>query len=257
MLLIFAQNTGILEPMGSKRTAEKPAKPAGIRAIARAQMNQEIKRIAWDQLQKDGANNLSLRAISREMGMTSSALYRYFNNRDALLTALIIDAYNDVGERVEHNNSQIPAENYRQRFISIGQTIMAWGKENPHRFALVYGPAIPGYAAPEDTVDPGTRSQLVLYRLMSEWSDTQDIDHTIDAPPVPPKLGDPLQAAAAEVGMHAPTHQIMAGLALWSELMGVIYSHFFNHFGRELTDEGNIGSWLIERMATRIFGPEH
>lgn len=219
-------------------------------------MNQEIKRIAWEQLQKNGANNLSLRAISREMDMTSSALYRYFKNRDALLTALIIDAYNDVGERVEQNNAQIPRENYKQRFTSIGHTIMAWGEENPHRFALVYGPPIPGYSAPSDTINPGTRAQLVLYRLLAEWAASQAIDDVAAIPPIPTKIADLLQAAASEAGIAAPPSQIIIGLATWSELLGVIYAHFFNHFGQELSVDGKIGSWLIEQMAWRIFGPE-
>ena len=48
-----------------------------------------------------GAPGLSLREVAREMGLVSSALYRYFATRDELLTALIVDAYNDLGEFAE------------------------------------------------------------------------------------------------------------------------------------------------------------
>ena len=63
-------------------------------------MIDEIKAIARQHLATDGAN-LSLRAVARDMGMVSSAIYRYFPSRDDLLTALILDAYNALGAAVE------------------------------------------------------------------------------------------------------------------------------------------------------------
>ena len=75
--------------------------PAGsIRARVRAEMIGEIKATARHHLETDGAN-LSLRAVARDMGMVSSALYRYFTSRDDLLTALILDAYNALGQAAE------------------------------------------------------------------------------------------------------------------------------------------------------------
>jgi AcrR family transcriptional regulator len=50
---------------------------------------------------EDGANDLSLRAVARDVGMVSSAVYRYFSSRDELLTALIIEAYDSLGEHTE------------------------------------------------------------------------------------------------------------------------------------------------------------
>src|SRR5260370_13795106 len=73
---------------------------ASIRARVRAEMTDEIKAAARRHLETDGAN-LSLRAVARDMGMVSSALYRYFASRDELLTALILDAYNALGAAVE------------------------------------------------------------------------------------------------------------------------------------------------------------
>ena len=71
-----------------------------LRARVRAGMIDEIKAVARRHLTTDGAN-LSLRAVARDMGMVSSAIYRYFASRDDLLTALILDAYNSLGSAVE------------------------------------------------------------------------------------------------------------------------------------------------------------
>ena len=52
-------------------------------------------------LASDGATGLSLRAVARDVGMVSSAVYRYVPNRDALLTALIIESYDALGAAAE------------------------------------------------------------------------------------------------------------------------------------------------------------
>ena len=75
-----------------------PDTAEGIRARTRRELVAAIKAAAHRQLATSGAAGLSLRAIARDLHMASSALYRYFASRDDLLTALVIDAYNDLGE---------------------------------------------------------------------------------------------------------------------------------------------------------------
>ena len=82
--------------MTAKASASRTA-----RERARAELTREIKQEARRQLAAHGAEGLSLRAVARELGMVSSALYRYFPSRDELLTALIIDAYDALGEAAE------------------------------------------------------------------------------------------------------------------------------------------------------------
>jgi len=75
--------------------------PRTARERARAELTREIKEAARRQLAATGADGISLRAVARELGMASSALYRYYPSRDDLLTALIIDAYDAVGDAAE------------------------------------------------------------------------------------------------------------------------------------------------------------
>ena len=257
-LLYLVDYSGILKGVTEAPASKKPGKPGGIRAAAREQMNNEIKRIAWGQLREHGPDELSLRAISREMDMTSSALYRYFPNRDALLTALIVDAYNDLGDRIDAVDADLPAGAYRARFVALANTILSWSREDAHRFGLVYGSPISGYVAPQDTINPGTRAQVVLYRLLSEWRGVdQDLAKRSLAPgtqvQLPPDLEVSLQQAAREVGIAAPAPVVLVGMKVWSELMGTIYSTVFNHFGNEISN-GEFGSHLIDVMANGIFG---
>ena len=86
-----------------------PERTTGPRARARAQTIDDIKRTARRHLATDGAD-LSLRSVARDLGMVSSAVYRYFDSRDALLTALIIDAYDDLGEATEQAEAAVRRE---------------------------------------------------------------------------------------------------------------------------------------------------
>ena len=49
-------------------------------------------------MRERGSTQVHFADIARAMGMTAPALYRYFDDRDDLLTALIRDAYNDLGD---------------------------------------------------------------------------------------------------------------------------------------------------------------
>ena len=71
------------------------------RERVRAELTAEITDAARRQLAEVGAAALSLRAVARDVGMVSSAVYRYFPSRDDLLTRLIIDGYDDLGAAAE------------------------------------------------------------------------------------------------------------------------------------------------------------
>jgi AcrR family transcriptional regulator len=141
-------------------TPHTAPRAATARERARAELTREIKEEARRQLAAAGAGGLSLRAVARELGMVSSALYRYYPSRDDLLTALIIDAYNALGEAAEQ--AAAGAGPARERWIAACHAIRDWARSNPHEYALIYGSPVPGYRAPQATVGPAARVPLAL-----------------------------------------------------------------------------------------------
>jgi AcrR family transcriptional regulator len=135
-----------------------------IRSRLRRELTAEIKAAARRQLAKEGAN-LSLRAVAREMGMVSSAVYRYFPSRDDLLTALIIDSYNELGDAVEQ---AVKPGRVLDRWLAFGHAVRDWALSHPAEYALLYGSPVPGYKAPQDTVGPAARPTDLLLRLLAD-----------------------------------------------------------------------------------------
>ena len=113
------------------------------RERVRAELTAEITDAARRQLAEVGAAALSLRAVARELGMASSAVYRYFPSRDDLLTRLIIDGYDDLGAAAEAADD--PAAAAAERWLAVCRAVRTWALAHPHEYALLYGSPVPGY----------------------------------------------------------------------------------------------------------------
>ena len=70
------------------------------RARRREDVTARVLDIGRQHLAEHGAAGLSLRAVTRDLGMVSSAVYRYVANRDELLTLLLVDAYGAQADAV-------------------------------------------------------------------------------------------------------------------------------------------------------------
>lgn len=119
-----------------------------------------IKETAWRQIAETGAAALSLRAIARELKITAPAIYNYFPDRDALVTALIIDAYTSFGDSQIAARDAVPSENMEERIYSIGTAYRQWARVYPQRYQLIFGTPIPGYRAPVTEVLPSAARSL-------------------------------------------------------------------------------------------------
>lgn len=103
--------------------------------------------------------------------MVPSGLYRYFENRDALLTALIIGAYDALGEQAEQAVKNTPRGDHRGRWRAVCQSVRDWAVAHPREFTLIYGSFVTDYRATADTVAPaGTVAPATLIRALTAWS---------------------------------------------------------------------------------------
>ncbi|GAA2361779.1 TetR family transcriptional regulator [Catellatospora methionotrophica] len=205
-----------------------------IRARVRDELTSEIKAIARQQLATDGAN-LSLRAVARELGMVSSAVYRYFPSRDDLLTALIIDCYDELGEAAETAEAAVDRSDLLGRWLATGHGIRDWALANPAEYALIYGSPVPGYRAPETTVGPAARTTNVILALLADGVAAGTLTVADPVPgggivlPLPPELGAELDRIAATVCPDVPREVLSRGITAWIQLFGTVT---FELFGR-------------------------
>jgi AcrR family transcriptional regulator len=211
--------------------------PRTARDRARAELTREVKDVARRLVERDGAAALSLREVSREMGMGASTLYRYFGNRDELLTALIIDAFDQLGGAAELADAvaRRAGAGYGARWLAACRAVRGWALEHRREFALIYGSPVSGYAAPSDTITPATRITGVLATILATAAAAGEL-----RPPASPLPGPRLVTAEllATYGPPAPPYEdlIERSLVLWIALIGTVSFELFGHLHNTVTD---------------------
>ncbi|WBB72812.1 TetR/AcrR family transcriptional regulator [Micromonospora sp. WMMD1128] len=220
-----------------------------LRARVRAGMIEEIKAVARRHLATDGAD-LSLRAVARDLGMVSSAIYRYFPSRDDLLTTLILEAYDALGDAVEAADAAADPDDPRGRWFAACRAARAWASAHPAEYALLYGSPIPGYAAPDDTIAPAQRPPITLLGILRDGVSTGRL--------VPPdeELPEPLRGDVAELvdqtGMALPPALMARGMAGWTQLFGLISFELFGRINRALPHRDDYFDHQVGLMADLI-----
>jgi AcrR family transcriptional regulator len=205
------------------------------RERARAELTREITEIGRRQLGTEGATGLNLRAIARELGMVSSAVYRYFPSRDDLLTALIIDAYNAIGDAVEQADAACPRHDHGGRWRAVCHAVRDWALAHPHEYALLYGSPVPGYQAPADTVAPATRDTAVYGRILSEAYAAGALVPPDGFPQPPPSFSGDADVVR-ELMPGLPDDLVARAIAAWTGLFGFVSFEVFGQFANVIED---------------------
>ncbi len=124
--------------------------PVSRRERARAATIEEIKETALSLMREQGSTDVRFTDIARVMGMTPPALYRYFADRDELLTALISDGFGRLGAEVAKASNSVAPEDFGGRWHAAAMAYRSWARAEPQQFALILGTPVPGYVAPEE-----------------------------------------------------------------------------------------------------------
>ncbi|WP_211658691.1 TetR/AcrR family transcriptional regulator [Phytoactinopolyspora halophila] len=237
----------------------------GLRERVRDELIGEIKDAARRQLAERGAAGLSVRAVTRELGMASSAVYRYFPSRDALLTALIVDAYEGVGEAARRAESKIARERHLDRWLTVFRAVREWARSHPHEYALIYGSPVPGYAAPDDTAAPASDVALLLAEIALDaaaGNGRTDGSLPAESGGVSDALAADIEALKstfpsvappdlAEALARTPTSAILHVIDAWTMLFGAVSFELFGHYRRVIDARGD----NLERLARKAAAP--
>lgn len=192
------------------------------RERTRAATVEEIKQTALSIMRTNATIDVRFADIAREMGLTPPALYRYFADRDELLTAMIVDSFVDLGAALAQAAAVISADDLGGRLLATAQAYRQWAKRDPQRFTLIFGLPVPGYDAPPEgpTVDAAKRAMSNLGDIVREA-----MRRGIALPPLIPDVTSTLSECLLEKqlsGESIPpaTHQSM--LHGWAALHGFV-----------------------------------
>ncbi len=223
------------------------------RARARQQTMRDIVRIGRSHLATDGAAALSLRAVARDLGVVSSAVYRYVGSRDELLTLLVVDGYDELGDAVDAALTRVDPADHGGRLRAIGRAVRAWALAEPATYALLFGSPVPGYTAPaERTTGPGTR---VIARLAEVWEDAWVAGAArVDEGAISPRrLSRDVGRIRRDLALTAPDELIARGVLVWAALFGCVSFEVFGQYGPDtFTSAQDLFEHHLEVLAATV-----
>ncbi len=215
---------------------------AGARAAARERTRAAILAAARQQIATHGGVGLSMRAVARESGLVSSAVYRYFETREALLTAMIVESYGNLDAALaaaaDPPHGEYPANTWR----ALARALRGWGRAVPHEFQLLYGTPVPGYVAPPETIPAATAVGTHFLRS-GAGRDVPGFDGA--------DLRAQMADLAAEVGGVEPAGAA-AVLAELAALVGFVTLELAGHFVGTADPADPLFDALVERQVVTL-----
>jgi AcrR family transcriptional regulator len=203
----------------------------GKRQETRGQIEARIVELGRRHLVDRGAAGLSLRAIARDLGMVSSAVYRYVASRDELLTLLLVDAYSDLADTVDRARETVD-DLWSDDVIAIARATRHWAVAHPAQWALLYGSPVPGYhAPPERTVGVGTRVVGAIFDAIAAGIATGDIRLTSTVAAQP--MSSDFERLRQEFGFPGDDSVITKCFLFWAGVLGAINLEVFGQYGAD------------------------
>lgn len=192
----------------------------------------DIVRIGREHLATDGAAALSLRAVARDLGVVSSAVYRYVRSRDELLTLLVVDGYNALGDAVDGALAAEadPIDGLR----ALGRTVRRWALAEPARYGLLFGTPVPGYDAPAaETIAPGTRVIATMLTLFARAYGAGELAAPAGEPRISTALAGSFTRIRDQFQLEVPDWLIVRGVTFWVGLFGAVSADVFDMYGAD------------------------
>ncbi|MSP57170.1 MAG: TetR/AcrR family transcriptional regulator [Myxococcales bacterium] len=205
-----------------------------------------IKAAARNQIRERGAAALSLGAIARALNVTTPALYRYFDGRDALVTSLVADAYEELGQTLEAAAESAPAA-LDQRFVALARAYRKWACASPQEYILIHGAIFPGYRAPIEVVAAAALRSLHLFVDLLERAES------LGKLRVPRAYSNP--EAVARLGPIArtlPIPMVATAYATWLSLHGLVWEELLGRLPGGLGDDGALYELEAAAIAERL-----
>lgn len=229
------------------------APQGSMRERFREQVREDVKAAALAQLAAGGAHAISINAIAKQLGVSGSALYRYFANRDELLTALVIDAYHDLRDALAHALESCTADQGpADRIGVVARAYRAWAVAEPHRYELLYRSPLPGYDPHIESVAAAARPLMAVLLVAL---------HGLDLPDQPSEPSgvekhslEPYrnEEVLAERGVNSA--QFRLGVSVWSRLHGIVSLELGGAFSAMELDPDALFENEVRVLVERIEG---
>lgn len=188
-------------------------------------LDRRIKAAAWRQIEKQGAAGVSLRGIARTIGIAAPSIYNYYPTREALVTALAVEAFKSLADDQRRSIAHIPERDPKRRLLHLGLSYRDWAIRHPQRYQLIFGTPIPDHVMrPEMTMPPSAWALLPLIETLQALTRRGQLRS--DRLPRRPGMLDSIQAAwrasLRSTGAAFDPEVLYLAYVIWTRVHGLV-----------------------------------
>lgn len=138
------------------------------------QLRDELLDAAEDLLIRHGAMDaVSIRAITREVGVTPPSLYLHFEDKDALFFAVCERRFQDFAEQVVGGADVADCDDPVSVLRAMGRAYVRYGVEHAEHYQILFSPTLKSVVAGRDlSGGPGMQSFDALVQVVQWGIDT-------------------------------------------------------------------------------------
>ncbi len=120
-----------------------------------------------------GKDALSLRQVALAVGVSPSAAYAHFADKEALLRAVAVEGERSLDEALQSAVAAVPGDDDGAavaRFLAAGEAYIGWAASEPHLFRHTFGPycrMVAGEATGTDELDQ-LKDESVSFALLQQ-----------------------------------------------------------------------------------------
>lgn len=155
-----------------------------------------LLREATAMIRDAGVESLSLRALARRVGVTQSALYHHFRDKNDLLCALAERGFEELDERLSAVMGEGAAASLERRLAGFVHAYVDYTADQPERYDLMFSRAIWKAGTPTASL---RRVAHACFR----------------------KFAEQFEALVTAAGLPAGTQALRAGQVTWAMLHGL------------------------------------
>jgi len=214
--------------------------PRPKRRLSTSDLNERIVTAAWQQIAQEGAASLSLRAIARALKIAAPSIYNYFPDRDALVTALIVKAFNSMADYLKDTIAPIPETNHAERLRGLGLAYRQWAMTYPERYQLIFVTPIAGYSAPAEITIPAAGRGLAILVDVLKAAHSAGKLRMITSVPATNELVSMLKEWQQMRSPDVEIEVLYMALSIWVHFHGLISLEIGKHFPPFIHDPGEV-----------------
>jgi AcrR family transcriptional regulator len=130
---------------------------------------QEAMRI----IETDGIEQLSMREVSRRLGISHQAPYKHFASRDHILAEILARCFEDFARHLE---ARPRSEDPHADLLAMGHAYLTYAAQHPLQYRLMFGMPLPDAAQHPQMMEKAGQAFNLLREAISRMGERASLD---------------------------------------------------------------------------------